>query len=138
MAGKKVWNRREALGFAAATVAAAGCKPAAREQAAAVAPAGIANLNTAIEVAKGARGGLQLTALRNRHSKFDWLAGAQDPEPRVSLSQEPAAAWQVREGQLGDGGRDAESRFTGLSAIRCGDRVICRYGRLSLATDVPL
>src|SRR5690606_19523498 len=72
------WTRREALGLAAASLAIAGCKPAAREGGQGAAAGRLVNLTGVLE-ASGAQP--RLASLKNRQSGFEWLAGAQPLSP---------------------------------------------------------
>ncbi len=95
------WSRREAIGLtAAATIVLAGCKKAARGPAAT--GSGIANKGTLLEARDAGDKALQISALKNKASQFDWLAGSQPLAPQVAMDAQRQAAWKPAASSIKD------------------------------------
>jgi len=84
------WTRREALGLAAASLAIAGCKTAARGGSQGSSATRLANRTGVLE-ASGASP--QLASLKNNQGGFEWLAGVQLLSPLFETGTERPAAW---------------------------------------------
>jgi alpha-galactosidase len=93
---KGKWNRREAIGLAASAIAVVGCKPAARESAAAAIR--LANQTSLLGASDSGGGVLRLASLKSSASQFEWLAQTQAAAPAVAFGAQAQGDWKAAKG----------------------------------------